>query len=238
MQSLTQIQQVLRYEFKNTDILIVAFTHSSYSHKFGGPCNERMEFLGDALLDFVVAEYLYKKYPNKNEGDYTLVRSDVVDTDSLSREIAQLGLIDYLLVDASFARQNISIAKNKKLYADLYEAILCAIYLDGGFEEAKKFIHTTLNKELNEAMYKESTRDFKTMLKEASEKQHFSVRYILNKKEGTDDSPTFYYHVLINDVIAGEGYGGSIKEAQSYAAKHALRKLNLLMENYDKSNKN
>jgi len=238
MQSLKLIQQILQYDFKNQEFLISALTHSSYANKHGESSNERMEFLGDALLDFVIAEYLYEKYPNRNEGDYTLVRADVVDTNSLSREIDQLGLIDYLLVDSSFARQTITVTKNKKLYADLYEAILCAIYLDGGLSSAKKFIYRTLKKDLNNAMYIEAGRDFKTLLKEAGEKNHFTVKYVLNKKEGTDDNPTFYYSVFIDDELAGEGYGSSIKEAQSYSAKRALRKLNLLTENYDKSNKN
>lgn len=215
---------------------MTAFTHSSYAHKRGGSSNERMEFLGDALLDFVVAKYLYDKYPNRNEGDYTLVRADVVDTNSLSREVAELGLIDYLLVDQSFTKQEVNLKKNKKLYADLYEAVLCAIYLDGGLEQAERFIFATLKKELGEAMYIEAGRDFKTMLKEASEKQHFSIQYVLLKKEGSDDSPIFFYSVLVDGVVSGEGYGSSIKEAQSYAAKRALRKLNLLTENYDKSN--
>lgn len=236
MQSLNTIQQILKYNFKNTDLLVTAFTHSSYAHKRGVDSNERMEFLGDALLDFVVAKYLYNKYPNRNEGDYTLVRADVVDTNSLSREVAELGLMDFLLVDQGFTKQDVSFKKNKKIYADLYEAVLCAIYLDGGLDQAEKFIFATLKKELGEAMYVETGRDFKTLLKEASEKQNFSIQYVMLKKEGSDDSPIFYYSVLVDGVVAGEGYGSSIKEAQSYAAKRALKKLKLLTENYDKPN--
>ena len=156
MQSLNTIQQILKYNFKNTDLLVTAFTHSSYAHKRGVDSNERMEFLGDALLDFVVAKYLYNKYPNRNEGDYTLVRADVVDTNSLSREVAELGLMDFLLVDQGFTKQDVSFKKNKKIYADLYEAVLCAIYLDGGLDQAEKFIFATLKKELGEAMYVET----------------------------------------------------------------------------------
>ena len=85
-------------------------------------------------------------------------------------------------------------------------------------------------------MYVETGRDFKTLLKEASEKQNFSIQYVMLKKEGSDDSPIFYYSVLVDGVVAGEGYGSSIKEAQSYAAKRALKKLKLLTENYDKPN--
>lgn len=238
MQSLNHVQQILQYNFKNSNLLISALTHSSYANKNGGECNERMEFLGDAILDFVVAEYLYEKYPNRNEGDYTLVRADVVDTNSLSKVINDLNLIDFLLVDVGFAKQGINLNKNKKLYADLYESVLCAIYLDGGLEPVKKFVYTTLKKELKDAMYLATGRDFKTLLKEAGEKHHFEVKYIMQKKEGTDDNPTFYYSVLINDEVMGEGYGSSIKEAQSFSAKRALKKLKLLTENYDKSNKN
>ena len=215
---------------------MTALTHSSYAHTNGGTHNERMEFLGDAILDFVVAEYLYQKYPNRNEGDYTLVRADVVDTNSLARESQELGLVDYLLVSSGFIKQDVNINKNKKLYADLYESVLCAIYLDGGLHCVKNFIFRTLKKELNDSMHFESSRDFKTLLKEAGEKLHFSIEYLLNKREGSDNNPTFYYSVLIDGQIAGEGYGSSIKQAQAYAAKRALKKLNLFTENYDKSN--
>ena len=144
--------------------------------------------------------------------------------------------MDFLLVDQGFTKQDVSFKKNKKIYADLYEAVLCAIYLDGGLDQAEKFIFATLKKELGEAMYVETGRDFKTLLKEASEKQNFSIQYVMLKKEGSDDSPIFYYSVLVDGVVAGEGYGSSIKEAQSYAAKRALKKLKLLTENYDKPN--
>ena len=236
MQSLDKLQKALQYTFKDDSLLLTALTHSSYAHNNGGNNNERMEFLGDAILDFVVAEYLYQRFPNRTEGDYTLVRADVVDTNSLAREAQELGLIDYLLVSSGFLKQGVSINKNKKLYADLYESVLCAIYLDGGLDQAKRFIFKTLKKELNESMHFESSRDFKTLLKEAGEKLHFSIEYLLQKREGTDDNPTFYYSVLVNDQLAGEGYGSSIKEAQAYAAKRALKKLNLFTENYDKPN--
>ena len=126
--------------------------------------------------------------------------------------------------------------KNKKIYADLYEALLCAIYLDGGLNEAKKFIFSTLREELDQAMYIEAGRDFKTLLKEAAEKNRFDLKYILLRREGTDNNPTFYYAAMVDGKSMGEGYGSSVKEAQSYAAKRALKKMNLLSEDYDKSN--
>lgn len=126
--------------------------------------------------------------------------------------------------------------KNKKIYADLYEALLCAIYLDGGLSEAKKFIFSTLREELDQAMYIEAGRDFKTLLKEAAEKNRFDLKYILLRREGTDNNPTFYYAAMVDGKSMGEGYGSSVKEAQSYAAKRALKKMNLLSEDYDKSN--
>ncbi|MDD6054404.1 MAG: ribonuclease III [Clostridiales bacterium] len=236
MRELPQVQAKIKYNFRNTEFLITALTHSSYSHVHGGPCNERMEFLGDALLDFVVAEVLYNKFPERNEGEYTLVRADVVDTDSLSREIDQMGLIDFMLVSSGLEKQGISVNKNKKIYADLYEALLCAIYLDGGLSEAKKFIFSTLREELDQAMYIEAGRDFKTLLKEAAEKNRFDLKYILLRREGTDNNPTFYYAAMVDGKSMGEGYGSSVKEAQSYAAKRALKKMNLLSEDYDKSN--
>lgn len=233
MRDLQLIQKKIKYNFKNQELLITAMTHSSYSHVHGGSSNERMEFLGDALLDFVVAEVLYNKFPERNEGEYTLVRADVVDTDSLSREIDQMGLMDFLLVGKGLDRQGISLAKNKKIYADLYEAVLCAIYLDGGLGAAKSFIFSTLKEELEQAMYIEAGRDFKTILKEAAEKNHFDLKYILQRREGTDNNPTFYYAALVDGKNMGEGFGSSVKEAQGYAAKRALKRMNLLSEEYD-----
>ena len=227
IQSLDAIEKAIKYQFKDRQLLTTAFTHSSYAKIHNEPSNERMEFLGDALLDFVVAQYLYENYPDKNEGEYTQVRSDVVDTLSLYREIQSLGLGEYLLVGNSMLVKD-NDDKNKKLYADLYEALLCAIYFDGGLNQARRFIFDTLCKEMGEAMRFETvTHDFKTMLKEASEKKKFSVEYVLDKKEGTDNRPVFYYFVKVNGKNCGEGYGNSIREAQNYAAKRALKSLDL-----------
>jgi ribonuclease-3 len=227
--SINEIEDIIKYTFKNKNLLLKAFTHSSFTHD-KSLTYERLEFLGDALLDFVVAEYLYKNYPEKDEGDYTLARSEVVDTNSLFREISQMGLIDYLLIGNKSLNTDISSGKNKKLYADLYESVLCAIYLDGGINEAKRFIYDTLSKELNEAVLCVDFRNYKTTLKEAGEKRRFNIEYVLDRREGTDNAPVYYYSVLIDGKKMGEGYGTSVKEAENYAAKRALKNLKLLSE--------
>ncbi len=178
-------------------------------------------------MNFVVAEYLYENYPEKDEGDYTLARSEVVDTNSLYREISQRGLINYLLVGNKSLKYEVNLGKNKKLYADLYESILCAIYLDGGINQAKRFIYDTLSKELNEAALCIDYKNYKTTLKEAGEKNRFNIEYVLDKRVGSDNAPIYYYSALIDGKKMGEGYGSSIKEAENYAAKRALRNLNL-----------
>ncbi len=211
---LSEIEKKIGYSFKNPEILRVAFTHASFSNeKKGEKNNERLEYLGDSVLGFVVADYLFRS-TNEDEGDMTTLKQSVVSFKPLSLACKKLKLSNYLLVGEK-------VTITDKLQENLMESLIGAIYLDGGIEEAKKFIVKNLiNAYLN---LKGKSVDYKSELNELSSKKRFEVSYELLKKVGLDNNPTHTVAVLVDGkMIAKATANGKKQNAEQLVAKKAL----------------
>ena len=216
-----KIQQIINYRFKNVKLLKVAFTHKSYHGENCWENNERLEFLGDSLLGFIVAEYLYKQKRMKNEGKMTQTKQRYVSTYPLSVAIKSMGLQNFIIQGESM---NNTAASNDRLLENLFEALLAAIYLDGGFEEAKKFVDGNL---LNEAQSKsENTEDYKSQLQVYTQaKKMGTPTYELVDKTGPEHNPLFTIAVSVAGKVVAVGSGGNKSVASQDAARRAIKKL-------------
>lgn len=223
------IETKLGYVFKNPDLLILAFIHSSYvneNQEIAYTCNERLEFLGDAVLGLIVADYLYHDLPENSEGTLSHLRSRLIESASCSKYLEQLDLSEHILMGKG-EKKNFSEKPNLSITADLFEALIGAIYLDGGIEPAKKFLFDHFMQEIEE-IKKDPVRNWKADLQDYTQRTHQKIPvYKVVEEEGPDHDKTFQISVFIDDMILGSGYGSSKKSAQQAAACEALRQLNL-----------
>ena len=221
-----KLEEKIGYSFKDRGLLRTALTHSSYANEGhpGKPQSyERLEFLGDSILGLTAAEFLYNHKPELPEGRMTRLRAELVCEASLHQVAETLDLAAYMRVGKS--ERNNGVRGRRSITADMVEAIIAAIYLDGGLEEAKNFILRTV---LKDASIEDSHRigDYKSELQElVQRKSDQHINYALIGESGPDHDKTFTAQVLINGVSAGEGSGRSKKEAEQMAAKEALEAL-------------
>ena len=221
------LEKKLNYKFRNPALLSEALSHSSYAneHRSAGlHSNERLEFLGDSVLGFVTAEFLFVQHPGLPEGDLTRIRAALVCEQSLYEVAQKLDLGRYLKLgrgeEAGGGRTRTSIL------ADATEAVFAAVYLDGGIGEASALIHRVLLDAEREEVVEERRRDYKTALQELIQRQADQVlTYRMIGEEGPDHNKTFVAEVQLNGVQVGTGSGHSKKEAEQSAAKAALKKL-------------
>lgn len=220
------IEEKIGYEFKDKNLLVKAFTHSSYAYENGVADNELMEFFGDSILEFFVTEWLYHSEKG-DEGDLTRSRAEMVAKTPLTEALSLLGLEDYILLGNG---QKKSLCKDEKFYSSVFEALICAIYLDGGIEPARKFILDTLIK--NYLADKKSGKMQKFDASAKSEFQEFvqknklgKIEYQLINKQGPDHSAEFCVSLALNGKIIARGKGNSKKTAEALAARTALKKL-------------
>ena len=215
-------QEKIGYHFRKIKYLTIALTHSSYANegKKEDPCNERQEFLGDAVLSIIVSDYLFRHYSHLPEGELTKLRAALVCEKALCRYALSLGLGDFLLLgkgeEATGGRQRPSIL------ADMVEAIIAAMYIDSGMDQAREFIMTRV---LKDARIDDNhrTADYKTELQELVQRrsnQHIS--YELIGESGPDHCKTFTFQVCVNGLPVGEGSGRTKQEAEQQAAGRAL----------------
>lgn len=216
------ILKSLNVHVKDFNLYRTAFTHQSYSNEHGVESNERLEYLGDAILDFLVAEYLYLKYPNEPEGALTKIRAKYVCTRANSEYATLLNLNDAFLLGKGETEQG---GKNKQsLLADLFEAFLGAVYLDSGIDKVqeilKKLVYPRINNQSSFFI------DYKSKLQEYIQSEsRKSVEYQLIKDSGPAHNKTFTVIVIHDKVRLGMGVGKSKKEAEQQAAEDALQKL-------------
>jgi len=222
-----ELEKKLNYTFRNPALLGEALSHSSYANEHRSAhlnSNERLEFLGDSVLGFVTAEYLFAHHPDLPEGDLTRIRAALVCEQSLYEVAQKLGLGQYLKLgrgeEAGGGRERTSIL------ADATEAIFAAVYLDGGIGEASALIHRVLLDAEREEVVEERRRDYKTALQELVQRQADQVlSYRMVGEQGPDHAKIFSAEVLLNGESVGSGSGHSKKEAEQAAAKAALQKL-------------
>jgi ribonuclease-3 len=217
-----ELEDKLGYHFKNPTYLKNALTHSSYANEVrsAGGSNERLEFLGDSVLGFVVADYLFKNFPNLPEGDLTKKRAALVCEKACCGFSKQLDVGKYLLL--SHGEQNSGGRTRPSILADAFESIIAAIYIDGGMEEARKFILRFVLPLLQNSRPK-TFKDYKTSLQEIIQQNpEERLEYVLTGESGPDHDKHFTVEVHLNNNVIGKGGGRSKKEAEQQAAREAL----------------
>ena len=214
----------INYTFRNKNLLEQAFTHRSYlneNREPGREHNERLEFLGDAVLELVVTEFLYTKYPEKPEGELTAYRAALVNTQSISLAASKLGMNEYLLLSRGEARD--TGRARQIILANAFEAVIGAIYLDAGYEAAKNFIADQLFHKTDEVVAKRLWQDAKSRFQEiAQEKLGITPAYQLLDQSGPDHERQFVVGAYIGQEKIAIGEGRSKQEAEQAAAEKAL----------------
>ncbi|MFH1700255.1 MAG: ribonuclease III [Candidatus Zixiibacteriota bacterium] len=224
---LASFQSEIEYTFKNEDLLQVALTHRSFA-KLGEkdwlPSNERLEFLGDSVLGLVAANYLFDKYPQKPEGDLTKFKALLVNETTLARQSVTFNLGDYILLSSE--EEKSGGRERASILADAFEAVIGAIFLDGGLFPAKTFIERTIIAYSDEIAADKTYINYKGELLEFLQGRSEGMpRYEVVSEEGPDHNKTFTIEVIANGKIIGNGVGPSKKDAEQKAAAVALEKL-------------
>ncbi len=217
------LQQSLDYSFKDPGLLNTALTHSSYvkGENRGSGHNERLEFLGDAVLELIVSEYLFINNPSMNEGLMTRIRSRAVYESALFEAARGIELGKYLLL--SHGEDHTGGREKPSILSDALEAVIGAMYIDGGIEPCKAFILSFAVKFINEAVKTVTVKDFKTLLQEHIQQNHSgSLEYNVVSVSGPDHKRVFTMEALINGVPYGKGQGSSKQEAGQNAAHATL----------------
>ena len=220
----SKLEKEIGYEFKNKQLLETALTHTSYAYEKKKQSNEKLEFLGDSILEFVSSEYIFHNYTKLKEGEMTKVRASVVCEKSL-HEIAKMhNFSDFLYLGKS---ERISQKEVRPaIMADSVEAVIAAIFLDGGLEPAKEFIIKNLDKPIENATKHIGQKDYKTVLQEILQKNgNVDIEYEIIDEKGPDHEKVFTAEVMVNDKILATGEGKSKKLAEMQAAQKALENL-------------
>lgn len=221
---INKVEESIGYKFKNKDLLINALTHTSYAHENNKESNEKLEFLGDSILEFVSSKYIYNKYPNLQEGEMTKVRATVVCEESLYKIAKSHGFGEFLFLGRSEVKTG---GKNRPaILADSVEAVIAAIYLDAGLEEAQKFIIENLKEPIEIASKHVGQKDYKTVLQEKLQKHgEVEIKYTILKETGPDHDKTFEAQVECCHKKLAIGVGKSKKSAEMEAARKALENI-------------
>lgn len=228
MLSYNAVEGKLKYIFKDKNLLETALTHKSFAYEkkeIDPSCyNERLEFLGDAILEHIVSVELYNINPVLKEGVMSKKRSEIVCEASLSKVIRKTGISRYIRL----GKCEVTTGGNKKdaILADVFEAILGAIYLDGGMDSARNVCLELLNGTIHDVLTEEKSLDFKTRLQELLQKNGtVKIEYILDKEEGKAHAKKFFSSVYFEKEKIGEGSGKTKKASEQEAARRALEKL-------------
>ncbi len=224
MNNYNDIEKKLGVIFKNKDILNTALIHRSYINENRGKNlenNERLEFLGDAVLELIISDYIYTKYPTKPEGELTAIRSAIVRTESLADESRKLDVGQYLLMSRG---EEDSGGKSKEyLLANMYEALLGAIYLDQGFAECQKYVERTLLKKVDNIVSEGLFIDPKTKVQEILQSRFkITPSYEIISEEGPDHDKYFTMALKVGNKKISEGHGSSKQRAEEDAAQNAI----------------
>ena len=219
---MSEIEKTIGYAFKNKNYLTTALTHSSYANESKKPTesNERLEFLGDSVLGIITSEYLFRNYSHLAEGELTKLRASLVCERTLSEFARKIDLGESLIMGKGEIHTG---GKNRpSILADAFEALIAAIYLDGGFDEAKKFVLSHILPAID-GHRPRSFRDYKTALQEIIQQNpEEKLDYVLVGETGPDHDKRFTVEVLLNSNIIGRGTGRTKKEAEQMSAKEAL----------------
>jgi len=221
---LFELEQEIGYFFKEKDLLRTALTHTSYAYERNVESNEKLEYLGDSILEFVSSEYLYENYKNLTEGEMTKVRATVVCETSLHKVAQKHNFSDFLYLGKS---EKLSGGSTRPtILADSVEAVIAAMYLDRGIEPVKKFIINNLKDEIEIASQNVGIKDYKTVLQEKLQVHgDVKIEYNIIKETGPDHNKLFEAEVRLNGKILATGKGRTKKQAEMDAARGALEKM-------------
>ena len=216
---MNNLESIISYSFKNKDLLELALTHSSYAHKYNIKNNERLEFLGDSILGFVVAEFLVNNF-TENEGELTKLRAKIVSCEHLSKIVTTLKLNGFIKTSPN------NLKEKETVKGDFYEALLGAIYLDGGLEESKKFIYSTLNLSIDTIIRtNKSITDYKTLLQEKMQAKKNKIEYKLIEISGEENAKVFEMALYINNKFICSKKDTSKQKAESKCAEFVLKEI-------------
>ncbi|WP_233275075.1 ribonuclease III [Borrelia anserina] len=216
----------LHIDFNDINLLNMSLSHSSYANEFDQRYvnNERLEFLGDSVLNLIITDYLYKFYPGKSEGELSKARSYIVSEESLSSIAREIGLGEYILLGKGEESND---GRNKKgILADAIEAFVGALYLDGGFLKASAFVVELFEVHIRLMFNRGDFKDYKSLLQEYIQKKYkISPSYRLAQELGPDHNKVFCVELYVNDKFVSNGKGKSKKEAEMIAAEMALKNI-------------
>lgn len=221
-----ELEEKIKYRFNDKKLLKRALTHSSYMNEVrsrGGEafCNERLEFLGDAVLQFLTSEYIFSEFPDNREGDLTCIRADSVCEKALYGYAETLSLGEYLMLGRGEEKSG---RFRRSTVADAFEALIAAIYLDGGIDAAREFVMPFIRSDVNTLLEKNSIIDYKSRLQQIVQSEKGEVlSYTITAESGPDHDKTFECCAMLNSNPIGSGTGKSKREAEQLAAKDALR---------------
>ena len=221
---LQELEKNIEYKFKNINLLKTALTHTSYAYEHNVESNEKLEYLGDSILEFISSKYLFNEYKNLNEGEMTKVRATVVCEESLYNIAINHNFSDFLYLGKSERMNNGHLSK--AILADSVEAVIAAMYLDSNLECVEKFIISNLSKPIEIASKNVGNKDYKTVLQEKLQVNgNVNIRYSIIKEKGPDHDKIFESIVQLNGKEIGRGIGKSKKMSEMEAAKDALEKI-------------
>ena len=218
-----KFEKNIGYNFRDKEILKTALNHKSNETRNKGlVSNQRYEFLGDAVLELVITKYLFDNYPKMEEGDLTKIRSSAVNQNTLVEVAQEISIGDYLFMSKS--EESTGGREKKSILEDSVEALIAAIYLDGGISQSRKFIKKYFFPKIANLSISPGQKDYKTRLQEIYAKKGKSIIYN-NSSKGPDHNRVFYAEVKVDNKVIGKGKGHSKKSAQQSAAEVALNKI-------------
>lgn len=224
-----KFQQKIGYSFNDKSLLTLAFTHSSFSNenkRKGMESNERLEFLGDAVLELVISKYLFEKFSEMPEGGLTKLRAGTVCETTLAKVARTIGIGDYVLLGKG--EESTGGRNRDSILSDVFEAIIGAICIDGGMEKVQEYILGIMSEEVEFLKNSFRTMDYKTNLQEYIQKRSkVPIIYMVIGEEGPDHDKVFIVNVCHNNVVLGVGEGRSKKEAEQSAAFNAIKKIKI-----------
>lgn len=223
---MNNLEKAINYEFKDKSLLSLALTHSSYANETGNQtkCNERLEFLGDSVLSIIVSDYIYKHFETP-EGELTKLRASLVCEEALFDFAREINLGNYIKLGKG--EQNNGGNKRPSILSDAFEALIAAMYLDGGIEPARNFVLRFVKEDLIDRK-KISFKDYKTELQEVIQKNpEEKIVYVLTDEQGPDHDKTFTVSIELNSLSIASGKGRTKKAAEQAAAKEALKLMGL-----------
>lgn len=222
-----ELQSIVGYTFNEIERLRQAVTHSSFANEHRNmdiKDNERLEFLGDAILDLIISEYLFNKYKEMPEGDLSKIRASIVCEASLAKIARKINLGEYILLGKG--EEMTGGRTRASILADAFEAVTGSIFVDGKFEDVREFLQRTLINEVDDISIQDLYTDYKTLLQENIQREStLPIRYEVVEEKGPDHDKNFYVAVYHGEVCLGKGVGKSKKEAEQDAAKIAIDNL-------------